>query len=371
MNQFTTSNYNYIYFYYEVGILTDGIVQIGWSIPEKFQPNSESGDGVGDCQYSWSIDVGRCIKLHNGISQPYNSNDVVGSNNRFSTLEDAAAAPAEPKQRTMDIESSSSNKNDPITIVGCLWNYSSRSLSFSINGVDWGTAFQIVEQKETPANVVNNDDSSNDANNKSAATKDEESADSIPIIFPSISCNENEIVELRLYKEQFQYPPSSNVDFIAIGNVRMMTDDDGDASNDDENHEVTHDSHSPLPKKLDRTKTQKPSRCLEQISQQKEVESVNEVPDNDRSIPDSEHVNDPPVAQQHNVATLVVEPLDLNQYDSFEQLEQLGLDRLKGALMAVGVKCGGTLQERAKRLYSLKGLAPDQYPPKLLAKKTK
>lgn len=34
------------------------------------------------------------------------------------------------------------------------------------------------------------------------------------------------------------------------------------------------------------------------------------------------------------------ETLDLDQYDSVEDLEKLGLERLKSALMAIGVKCG-------------------------------
>lgn len=65
----------------------------------------------------------------------------------------------------------------------------------------------------------------------------------------------------------------------------------------------------------------------------------------------------------------------------------LGLDRLKSALMALGLKCGGyiiilhnnyhhiflysTLEERAKRLFSTKGLSPSQIDPSLLAKTKK
>ena len=66
---------------------------------------------------------------------------------------------------------------------------------------------------------------------------------------------------------------------------------------------------------------------------------------------------------------LVVEALDLDQYSSVQELEELGLDRLKGALMAIQIKCGGTLHERASRLFSLKGLKKEDYPKKLLAKK--
>jgi splicing factor 3A subunit 3 len=47
--------------------------------------------------------------------------------------------------------------------------------------------------------------------------------------------------------------------------------------------------------------------------------------------------------------------LDLSAYSSWEELASLGLDRLKSALMALGLKCGGTLEERAMRLFQTKG----------------
>ena len=59
--------------------------------------------------------------------------------------------------------------------------------------------------------------------------------------------------------------------------------------------------------------------------------------------------------------------LDLNAFSSWEELASLGLDRLKSALMALGLKCGGTLEERAQRLFSTKGKA--DVDPTLLAKK--
>ncbi|KAF4097811.1 splicing regulator SDE2 [Onychostoma macrolepis] len=64
-------------------------------------------------------------------------------------------------------------------------------------------------------------------------------------------------------------------------------------------------------------------------------------------------------------------PLDLLSVSGPEQLEALGLERLKKELMERGMKCGGTLQERAARLFSVKGLSPDQIDPALLAKPTK
>lgn len=40
-----------------------------------------------------------------------------------------------------------------------------------------------------------------------------------------------------------------------------------------------------------------------------------------------------------------------------QELASLGLDRLKSALMALGLKCGGTLEARAERLFSTKARA--------------
>ncbi|XP_033733809.1 replication stress response regulator SDE2-like [Pecten maximus] len=64
------------------------------------------------------------------------------------------------------------------------------------------------------------------------------------------------------------------------------------------------------------------------------------------------------------------ELLDLDRISSVEELEALSLDKLKKELMARGMKCGGTLQQRAERLYSVRGLTSDQIKPSLLAKRT-
>ncbi|CAJ0917299.1 unnamed protein product, partial [Mesorhabditis belari] len=46
--------------------------------------------------------------------------------------------------------------------------------------------------------------------------------------------------------------------------------------------------------------------------------------------------------------------IDLSGVKSAEELESYGLERLKGALKVLGLKCGGTLKERADRLYATK-----------------
>ncbi|XP_035177326.1 replication stress response regulator SDE2 [Oxyura jamaicensis] len=65
------------------------------------------------------------------------------------------------------------------------------------------------------------------------------------------------------------------------------------------------------------------------------------------------------------------EPIDLFAFNSAAEMEVLGLDKLKMELMALGLKCGGTLQERAARLFSVRGLTRDQINPSLFAKPPK
>ncbi|XP_018647745.1 hypothetical protein Smp_161960 [Schistosoma mansoni] len=72
-----------------------------------------------------------------------------------------------------------------------------------------------------------------------------------------------------------------------------------------------------------------------------------------------------------NTSKETVQPLtdqQLREVDTAENLEVFGLDVLKATLMALGLKCGGTLKERASRLFSIKDLSPEQYPVKLLVK---
>ncbi|KAI9109877.1 hypothetical protein K1719_018918 [Acacia pycnantha] len=63
------------------------------------------------------------------------------------------------------------------------------------------------------------------------------------------------------------------------------------------------------------------------------------------------------------------EPLNFEAFNSAAELEVLGLERLKSELQERGLKCGGTLQERAARLFLLKSTPLDKLPKKLLAKK--
>lgn len=71
-------------------------------------------------------------------------------------------------------------------------------------------------------------------------------------------------------------------------------------------------------------------------------------------------------------STSAVEPeeraFDLNTCASVEQLEALGLELLKVELQRRGLLCGGTLKDRAARLFSVRGKTRAQIDPKLFAK---
>ncbi|KAG2460753.1 SF3A3 factor, partial [Polypterus senegalus] len=58
-------------------------------------------------------------------------------------------------------------------------------------------------------------------------------------------------------------------------------------------------------------------------------------------------------------------------FPGWPELASLGLDRLKSALMALNLKCGGTLEERAQRLFSTKGKSMESLDPSLFAKNPK
>lgn len=62
---------------------------------------------------------------------------------------------------------------------------------------------------------------------------------------------------------------------------------------------------------------------------------------------------------------------ELSLVESISALEELGLDCLKQSLADRGLKCGGTLKERASRLFSVRNLSPEAYPAKLRAAKAK
>ncbi|NXC24947.1 SDE2 regulator, partial [Campylorhamphus procurvoides] len=101
----------------------------------------------------------------------------------------------------------------------------------------------------------------------------------------------------------------------------------------------------------------------EEVQEEKEVTQAQK---------EEEQKNVSSKAQETNqLQSTEVEPIDLLAFNSAAELEALGLDKLKMGLMALGLKCGGTLKERAARLFSVRGLSRDQIKPSLFAKPSK
>lgn len=64
-----------------------------------------------------------------------------------------------------------------------------------------------------------------------------------------------------------------------------------------------------------------------------------------------------------------VKGIDLTSYDSAESLQKaVDPDALKTELMRLGLKCGGTPTDRARRLWITKGKEPSEWPAKIKAK---
>ncbi|NXX81917.1 SDE2 regulator, partial [Urocolius indicus] len=90
------------------------------------------------------------------------------------------------------------------------------------------------------------------------------------------------------------------------------------------------------------------------------------------ALKEKERENVSSKAQETNqLQSTEVEPIDLLAFNSAAEMEALGLDKLKMELMALGLKCGGTLKERAARLFAVRGLSRDQIDPALFAKPSK
>ncbi|GAB4861598.1 hypothetical protein Ancab_036791 [Ancistrocladus abbreviatus] len=99
-----------------------------------------------------------------------------------------------------------------------------------------------------------------------------------------------------------------------------------------------------------------------------------EEPDSAGAVPECNGVSDSKSVVQDGTVDIsrnleAEQPLNLDDFSSAAELEVLGMERLKSELQACGLKCGGTLQERAARLFLLRTTPLEQLPRKLFAKK--
>lgn len=187
----------------------------------------------------------------------------------------------------------------------------SSSMSFTLNGKDLGVAFTNCGSRS---------------------------------FVPAFSCNQDEILELHLTTKDCKYFPTSSQDIVAVKRTESL--------------------EPSRTKELDSFKTgdaeQKESMNQNTISTSNDIEK--------RDGTNLSVGTNAPVEAVKVKEPTKPELLNLDSYNSAQELEALGLDRLKSALLALKVKCGGTLSQRAERLFSLKGLEHKDFPKKVRAK---
>ncbi|CAJ1965878.1 unnamed protein product [Cylindrotheca closterium] len=248
--------------YYEVTLVSGGLAQIGWAClvgEQRFFPNSDLGNGVGDDVSSYGIDGSRSLKFHGG------------------------------SEDKCDIQWKAGDR------LGTFFNSKNKSIWFAVNGSKPKKVFQLSEDmKDT--------------------------------LVPALSCNLGQVLELHTGRQDCKFFP------------------DGPVASAEE-----------MIAKEDKMQLKPPEAKGQNKSSAKQAQQKTKMPDEKVEIKTKKKSIQP-------------ERLDLRPFQTATDLEALGLDRLKSALMALQVKCGGTLKERAARLFLLKSLPRKEYPKKVRTK---
>ena len=277
--------------YYEIELVTGGLAQIGWAnlvatMNEESQGNGDDKDGTS--------------KAAAAVFEPNNDEgDGVGDDASSFAFDGSRClkfhgGTEEPYGESLG-DSSNSSSWKAGDILGCIYDANAGTISYSLNGESLGVAFKLTpRQQETM------------------------------VLFPAVSCNEGEILAWRVRKDDFKYFPSDG-----NGVVTAV-------------HELTLDPSSKSATMQDAT-----AEACTAVS----AESTNEVDATDDSaragmaLSGSSSTSKAtgtqvPSPQLKSAPPAKPEALDLELFKSAQQLEELGLDRLKSALMALQVKCG-------------------------------
>ncbi|KAL3803422.1 hypothetical protein ACHAW5_001920 [Stephanodiscus triporus] len=168
--------------------------------------------------------------------------------------------------------------------------------------------------------------------------------------YPAISLNLNEVVDVNIGPDFAYFDPRGGCASVyeLVGNKADVTGDGAGDGNDEEgdSSKQTYDEKDP-PTKRPRD---------ESLKGQSAANEIKDAAKEGKDVKPSK-----PIANFNS--------FDLNKCCSVDELKVLGPERLKDIMLSMGVKCGGTLDERATRLFSLKGLRRDEYPKKVRGKK--
>ncbi len=284
--------------YYEVTVKTCGIAQLGWALipklndglkhraTEGFNPNSDTGDGVGDDAFSYGFDGSRGLVFHDGKEKKFGKSASGGTD--YTSWKDG-------------------------DVVGCMYDFGNGTIQYSINGNNLGVAF----------NIESRDDSSL----------------SERLLYPVFSLNESEIIGLNI-GPTFQYCPEH---YSAISTLLEKNKDDS-------------------------AKDEKDTAEGKLLASQQDDKAEEQSLLRTGKIATKKKGNGKRSTEISDKAKEEEEPLNLNEYNSAKELVALGGDRLKNELYSLGCKCGGSLEERAERLFATKGLERDQFPKKIRGK---
>ncbi len=240
-----------------------GRVQVGWADSMMFQPDSITGDGVGDDLRSWAFDGS------NNPSRAWNGEED----------EDKAKEYGRPWIAS--------------DVIGCLFDMDKHEISFHINGDLLGVAFRDVPHSEGGKGYL-----------------------------AAISLEDGEMVTVNIGTSG-----ASPLLFGPPEGYKPL----GEAPSQPVSVGIWGEDSSKSP-----GMTERPSENAAVTGQVIEEEDLNSNPQG---------------------------PIDLDRFDSPSDLIDCGLIRLRDELKRRGCKSGGTLYDRAARLYSLKGLELSQYPP--------
>lgn len=298
--------------------------------------SDENGDnGIGDDNHSWGYDGFR-KKLWNGQQvnddTPDTNNNV--NNDNFNNTIQWNIGDIIGCQCDILIESSNTSSTSTTTSSPSI----SIRFSYYNNGNLLGVAF-------------------NSQSNISLRSLLNSVKDGITEITPALTLEQGESLVINIGQRVFKYPPIiENNDSILFQSI----------------YDIVQSNKSKISKTQEDISVIKELELIEELKVYNKLykEYQNEIQQQSsaQSVTEEVEKKNEEKSEEIAIATIKID-LESNEYQSANDLLKFGLDGLKNELIRRGLKSGGTLQERADRLWSVRGIKPKHIDKKLRAKK--
>ena len=178
-------------------------------------------------------------------------------------------------------------------------------------------------------------------------------------IFPAISLNEGEILDVNI-GPNFQFKNNIAKDSIPLSDSLVTIQMEHNPVSDDDDAKKGESCIEGGETKNYVTEHHKKSKLSN--NEHTESEETKKKSDKDFKASNDEKVNKEGISSPLTTITMK----DLDDFSTADELKQLGLDTLKASLYQLGLKCGGSLEDRATRLFQIKGATSvDDIPLKL------